>query len=69
MAEQPNDQYENESAYGPAQQHQESDGNKGPIGPRETKTITNICYDCLERIFDFLDLESLVNVAGTCKRL
>lgn len=35
----------------------------------EAKTITDICYDCLERIFDFLDLESLLNVAHTCKRL
>lgn len=35
----------------------------------EVKTITNICYDCLERIFDFLDLENLLNVARTCKRL
>lgn len=33
------------------------------------KAITNIYYDCLEQIFDFLDLESLLNVAGTCKRL
>ena len=35
----------------------------------EEKTLSNICYDCLERIFDFLDFESLLNVAGTCKRL
>lgn len=35
----------------------------------EAKTITDICFECLERIFDFLDLESLLNVADTCKRL
>lgn len=35
----------------------------------EPKSITNIHYDCLERIFDFLDLESLLNLANTCKRL
>lgn len=35
----------------------------------DEKTITNIYYDCLERIFDFLDLESLLNLAQTCKRL
>lgn len=35
----------------------------------ETKTITNIYYDCLERIFEYLDIESSLNVAGTCKRL
>lgn len=37
--------------------------------PIEPAAITNIYYDCLERIFDFLDLESLLNVAKTCKRL
>lgn len=35
----------------------------------EERSITNIYYDCLERIFDFLDLESLLNLAQTCKRL
>lgn len=35
----------------------------------ETKALSNIYYDCLERIFDFLDLESLLNVADTCKHL
>lgn len=35
----------------------------------ETPALDNIFYDCLERIFDFLDLPSLLNVAGTCKRL
>lgn len=40
------------------------------VEPKSTeKTITNIYYDCLERIFDYLDLESLLSVAGTCKRL
>lgn len=49
-----------ESDSGPSQKQDEDE---------EVKSITNICYDCLERIFDFLDLESLLNVAGTCKRL
>lgn len=35
----------------------------------KAKTITNICYEMVDRIFDFLDLESLLNVAQTCKRL
>lgn len=35
----------------------------------EAKTITNIYYDCLERIFEFLDLKSLLNLAQTCKQL
>lgn len=34
-----------------------------------TKTITNICNELIDRIFDLLDFESLMNVANTCKRL
>lgn len=49
------------------------DGKEGePVSPTEAeepKTLTNIYYDCLERIFDFLDLVSILNVARTCKRL
>lgn len=50
--------------------HVDGNGN-GIINATEVdeKTLTNIYYDCLERIFDFLDLETLLNVAGTCKRL
>lgn len=36
---------------------------------RPEASITNIYYDCLERIYDFLDLENLLNLAGSCKRL
>lgn len=35
----------------------------------EAKNITNIYYDCLERILDLLDLKDLLNLAQTCKRL
>lgn len=36
----------------------------------ETATsFDNLIVDCLERIFHFLDIQSLPNVAGTCKRL
>lgn len=35
----------------------------------ETPSITNICYDFQRQIFDFLDLESLLMVACTCKQL
>lgn len=35
----------------------------------EKKALTNIHYDCLERILEFLDAESLSNLADTCKRL
>lgn len=44
-------------------------GDKETANVTETKTLTNIYYDCLERIFDFLDLQSLLNIACTCKRL
>lgn len=36
---------------------------------KQETTLINICYDCLERIFGFLNFESLLNVANTCKRL
>lgn len=55
------------------EQSQTTDANDGPVTKRrksvETKSITNICYDCLEHIFEFLDLESLLSLADTCKRL
>lgn len=35
----------------------------------EIKSLTNIHYDCLERIFDFQTLDGLLNVAQTCNRL
>lgn len=44
-----------------------SDG-KFTSNPTQIKTITNTCYDCLEHIFDYLDLQSLLKVSGTCKR-
>lgn len=50
-------------------EHQKPNGNEFNQAEVEEKTITNIYYDCLERIFDFLDLKSLLMVAQTCKRL
>lgn len=47
--------------------NQEPDVNEATV--TATTNITNIYYDCLERIFDFLDITSLFNVAQTCKRL
>lgn len=35
----------------------------------EVKTLTNIFYDCLERIFDFMELGDMLRLAHTCKRL
>ena len=49
----------------PARKCQRVDNVEAP----EPRSITNICYDVLERIFEFLDIESLLNVANTCKRL
>lgn len=35
----------------------------------EAKLLTDIYYDCFEKIFDFLEIKDLLNVAQTCKRL
>lgn len=35
----------------------------------EAKTMENICYELLDRIFDYLELEDLLNLAGTSRRL
>lgn len=43
--------------------------NEERVQALEKKTITNIYYDCLERIMNFLDIDSLVNLADTCKHL
>lgn len=34
----------------------------------EMKSLTNIYYNCLERILEFLDIKDLLSVAQTCKR-
>lgn len=52
-----------------SEQSQQLVASEEPTNAVETKTITNIYYDCLERIFGFLDLESLLSFADTCKRL
>lgn len=36
---------------------------------QKSEYISNICNELIDRIFDFLDLSSLLNVADTCKRL
>lgn len=54
-----------ETDNNPTNASQKLNGRGGP----EKMTITNIYYDCLERIFDCLDFESLLNLADTCKRL
>lgn len=35
----------------------------------QATSTTNIYYDCLEHISDFLNFESLLNVAQSCRRL
>lgn len=54
--------------YEPNRKRQKHDQNQTTENAIEVEpvSLTNICYDCLERIFDFLDLQSLLNVAGTC---
>lgn len=36
---------------------------------KSTASLDNLIFDCLEMIFNLLDLKSLLNVAGTCKSL
>lgn len=49
---------------------QQIDGKAEDVEAADTKpNITTIFYDCLERILEYLDMESLLSVAGTCKRL
>lgn len=60
---QPNDHHESTQMC----EYQKLNGNE--FKQAEVKTITNIYYDCLEQIFDFLDILDLLNVARTCKRL
>lgn len=60
------DQHEisHESKY-----HVQNENKEETANTTEAKTMTNICSELLERIFDFLDLESLLCLAGTNKRL
>lgn len=48
---------------------QEQNDEKTSDKAAEVKTITNIYYDCLERIFDRLEFVDFLNLAQTCKRL
>lgn len=49
----------------PSRKNQKLDTDNAP----EPKSITNICIEMVDRIFDYLNIESLLNVAQTCKRL
>lgn len=73
------DQQEQRNDY---QQHQQQETDSEPARtPAELEfdessndeaqeaNITSIYYDCLEHIFDYLNFESLLSVAQTCRRL
>lgn len=62
-----NDQPESENKR--QKMNQQLDVSESSGEATELNTMTNICYELLNRIFDLLDLESLMNVAQTCKRL
>lgn len=46
-----------------------SELNTNEIPSKSTASFDNLIFDCLEMIFKLLDLESILNVARTCKRL
>lgn len=50
-------------------QQQQQNDDEEPESPPQPPALNTLYYDCLERIFDFLDLTSLLNVAQTCKQL
>lgn len=55
----------------PQQSHQldTNDGSITETAMQPSPSITNTCYECLQHVFDYLDLKSLLNVAGTCRKL
>lgn len=55
-----------ENDFKPEQMHQKQHDTEQTFkAPTKVKNITNIHCDGLERIFDFLDIESWLNVART----
>lgn len=48
---------------------QKLDENYESDNAKEAGAITNICFELLDRIFDSLDIESLLNAGSTCTRL
>lgn len=64
--QQPTEQNTYEMDQSPEQNHHHPQQQQNDDEP---PALNNIFYDCLEQIFEFLDLASLLNVADTCKRL
>lgn len=60
-----------ESGHDSNLKHPKQNENKELVNIKRSKAnaITDLCHELLERIFDFLDFESLLNVGKTCKRL
>lgn len=69
MADQEQQQQLNHNQQQQQQQETDHTSERDRDAIPEAKTLTNIYYDCLDQIFDFLNFESLLNVAQTCKRL
>lgn len=79
MVSKPNHKHKQQQQQQPQPQHQcdhepprkiqKLNGSKNADTTGEQVSITSIYYDCLERILDLLDLEDLLSVAQTCKRL
>lgn len=48
--------------------HESAKNDEEVIIATESNPMENICTEIVERIFDYLDVQSLLNVAETCKR-
>lgn len=48
--------------------HEQIETDEVSISTTDASKIENLCYELLAKIFNFLDPESLLNVADTCKR-
>lgn len=59
---------QHDSIYETEEKYQKLDDNEEEE-KEDSNSLTDICSELLLRILNFLDLESLLNVAHTCKRL
>lgn len=64
-----NQQHGNEDSDAGEPRRKQQKFNEDDDEVSEPVSFTNICNEMVDRIFDFLDAENLLMVAGTCKKL